>query len=368
MHKSCTSVWDERKLNERTATMKNIQLLDCTLRDGGYLNDWEFGYDNIVSIFEHLAEAGVDIIEIGFLDGRRQFDINRSIMPDSDCAEKIYGGLDKKKSMIVGMIDYGTCALSNIKPCKDSLLDGIRVIFKKNLRKEALEFCGELKKLGYKVFAQLVSVTSYTDKEMKELIELANDVKPYVVSMVDTYGLMHRNDLMRYFTLLNSGLAPEIGIGFHAHNNLQMGYANCIAMMSNKIKRTMVVDGSLYGMGKNSGNAPIELIAMYMNENMEKSYDINQILEAIDANILKFYTTALWGYNIFHYLAASNDCHPNYVTYLMNKQTLSLRSINEILGGLKGEKKLLYDKNCIEDLYIRYQSCGADGPTAVTED
>ena len=231
-----------------------------------------------------------------------------------------------------------------IKPCKDSLLDGIRVIFKKNLRKEALEFCGELKKLGYKFFAQLVSVTSYTDKEMKELIELANDVKPYVVSMVDTYGLMH------------------------AHNNLQMGYANCIAMMSNKIKRTMVVDGSLYGMGKNSGNAPIELIAMYMNENMEKSYDINQILEAIDANILRFYTTTLWGYNIFHYLAASNDCHPNYVTYLMNKQTLSLRSINEILGGLKGEKKLLYDKNCIEDLYIRYQSCGADGSTVVTED
>ena len=74
----------------------NIQLLDCTLRDGGYLNDWEFGYDNLVCIFERVVEAGVDIVEIGFLDDRRIFDLNRSIMPDTQCVEKIYGKLNKK--------------------------------------------------------------------------------------------------------------------------------------------------------------------------------------------------------------------------------------------------------------------------------
>lgn len=334
--------------------MGEIKLLDCTLRDGGYLNDWEFGRNNLVSVFERLVEANVDIIEIGFLDERRKFDINRSIMPNTDCVEKIYGGLDRKQAMVVGMIDYGTCSLANIRPCSESFIDGIRVIFKKHLRSEALEFCAELKKLGYKVFAQLVSVTSYNDEELEDLIRLANQVKPYAVSMVDTYGLMHQNNLMHYFTLLNDGLDPEIGIGYHAHNNFQMGYANCIAMMSNRIDRLMVVDGTLYGMGKSAGNAPIELIAMHMNYALGRHYDINQLLEAIDANISQFYTSARWGYNMFYYLAASNDCHPNYVAYLMDKRTLSVKSINELLGRLQGEKKLLYSKDYIEQLYADY--------------
>ena len=178
--------------------MKNIKLLDCTLRDGGYINDWKFGHDNIVSIFERVVDAGIDIIEIGFLDERRPFDVERSIMPNTDSAEKIYGKLKRQNTMVVGMIDYGTCDISNIQPCRESFLDGIRVIFKKHLREQALAFCNQLKQLGYKVFAQLVSVTSYTDDEIADLIHLANEVRPYAVSMVDTYGLMHQDNLMHY--------------------------------------------------------------------------------------------------------------------------------------------------------------------------
>ena len=191
----------------------------------------------------------------------------------------------------------------------------------------------------------MVSVTSYEDDEMMDLIRLANEVKPYAVSMVDTYGLMHQNNLKHYFDLLDEHLLPEIGMGYHAHNNFQMGYANCITMMSQKTERMLLVDGTIYGMGKSAGNAPIELIAMYMNENLGKNYHISQFLEAIDSNIMDFYTPATWGYNMFFYLAASNDCHPSYVSYLMEKKTLSVKSINEILGRLQGEKKLLYDQS-----------------------
>ncbi len=336
--------------------MNNIKLLDCTLRDGGYINDWEFGHDNIVSIFERVVDAGIDIIEIGFLDDRHPFDMNRSIMPDTDSVEKIYGKLNHKSTMVVGMIDYGTCDISHIKPCSESLLDGIRVIFKKHLREEALNFCAQLKKSGYKVFAQLVAVTSYTDDEILDLIRIANTVQPYAVSMVDTYGLMHQDNLMHYFGLLNNGLDPQIGLGYHAHNNFQMGYANCITMLSNKIERLMIVDGSLYGMGKSAGNAPLELLAMHMNDRYGKCYRIGQLLEAMDANITEFYHPAEWGYNMFYYLAAANDCHPNYVAYLMEKRTLSVNSVNEILGRLEGEKKLLFDKNYIETLYVNYQN------------
>ncbi len=335
--------------------MPDISLLDCTLRDGGYLNDWKFGHDNLVSIFERLVDAGVDIIEIGFLDERRPFDMDRSIMPDSDSVGRIYGRIDRKSSMVVGMIDYGTCSLKQIKPCRDCFLDGIRVIFKKHLRAGALAYCRSLQELGYKVFVQLVSVTSYTDEEMMDLIRLANDTKPYAVSMVDTYGLMHQNNLQHYFNLLNSHLDPDIALGYHAHNNFQMGYANCIAMISNKIDRKMIIDGSIYGMGKSAGNAPLELIAMYMNNSFGKRYHISQILEAIDVNISQFYAPATWGYNMFYFLAASNDCHPSYVEYLMNKKTLSVKSVNAVLAKLQGEKKLLYDQKYIEKLYVDYQ-------------
>lgn len=340
--------------------MGEIKLLDCTLRDGGYLNDWNFGHNNLVSVFERLVDANVDFIEVGFLDDRRTFDINRSIMPDTDCVEKIYGNLDKKDAVVVGMIDYGTCSLEHIKPCNESYLDAIRVIFKKHLREEAMAYCGELKKMGYMVFAQLVSVTSYDDSEMMDLIRLANEIKPYAVSMVDTYGLMHQNNLKHYFDLLNEHLMPEIGLGYHAHNNFQMGYANCITMMSQKTDRMLLVDGTIYGMGKSAGNAPIELIAMYMNDNLGKNYQISQFLEAIDSNIINFYTPTTWGYNMFYYLAASNDCHPSYVQYLMDKRTLSVKSINEILGRLQGEKKLLYDKSYVEQLYKEYQMIEID--------
>lgn len=336
--------------------MGEVSLLDCTLRDGGYVNDWNFGHDNLVSIFERVVDAGVDIIEIGFLDERRPFDINRSIMPDSDSVDIIYENLDRKQAMVVGMIDYGTCGLKNIKPCNECFLDGIRVIFKKHLRVQALQFCKDLKDLGYKVFAQLVSVTSYNDEEMLDLIRLANEVKPYAVSMVDTYGLMHQDNLLHYFELLNTNLDLQIGLGYHGHNNFQMGYANCIALLSKRINRRMLIDGTIYGMGKSAGNAPIELIAMYMNNFMGTHYHISQFLEAIDANISQFYCPAAWGYNMFYYISASNDCHPDYVSYLMNKRTLSIKSINEILKKLQGEKKLLYDRDYIEELYMEYQT------------
>ena len=93
-------------------------------------------------------------------------------------------------------------------------------------------------------------------------------------------------------------------------------------------------------MGKSAGNAPIELIAMYLNENYGKGYDINQLLEAIDTNILRIYEQSHWGYNLLYYLSASNDCHPNYIDYLLSKKTLSVKAVNE----------------CIEKLYVDYQN------------
>lgn len=311
-------------------------------------------------MLERLVSANIDIIEIGFLDQRRSYDIERSIMPSTDCVEKIYGNVDKRNAMIVGMIDYGTCGIENLQPCKESYLDGIRVIFKKHIMHEAISFCKQVKDLGYKVFTQAVSITSYSDEELLELMSLVNELEPYAVSMVDTYGLLHKGNLMHYFSLMDQHLKPEIGLGYHSHNNFQLAYANCIEVLKYKTNRTIVVDGTLYGMGKSAGNAPIELLGMHLNEEYGKEYDVNQMLEAIDGNIMKIYKETPWGYNMFFYVAASNHCHPNYVKFLMDKHTLSIKSVNEILEWIEPEKKLLYDQSHIEKLYLKYQAKECD--------
>ena len=150
--------------------MRNIRLLDCTLRDGGFLNDWKFGYLTANSIFRRLVKSNIDIIEVGFIDDRRSFDIERTINPSTKCFDEIFKTQPKNNSHIVGMIDFGTCSIDNISPKCESYLDGIRVIFKKKDMKNAIDFCKQIKSKGYNVYTNPVSITTYSDKEMLELI------------------------------------------------------------------------------------------------------------------------------------------------------------------------------------------------------
>ena len=279
--------------------MKNIRLLDCTLRDGGYLNDWEFGQNNLVSIYQRLVAASVDIIEVGFIDDRRPFDVNRSIFPDTASIEKIYGNIEPKAKMTVGMIDYGTCSLDNIQPCSESMLDGIRVIFKKHLMNEAMEYCAALKAKGYKVFSNLVSIADYSDEELIQISTLVNKVKPYAVSMVDTYGILYPKEVLHIFNVLDENVDKDINIGFHAHNNLQLGFASCIELMDYESDRNIILDATLFGMGKSAGNDPIELVANYMNEHHGKHYDISHMLDAIEESVADLYKKYSWGYKTY---------------------------------------------------------------------
>ena len=334
--------------------MLDIKLLDCTLRDGGFCNDWQFWRENIRGIFKWLVKARVDIIEIGFLDARRPHDENRSIMPDTSSAAKIYEGLSHDTALVVGMIDYGTCPLSNVAPRAASPLDGIRVIFKKPKLVEALRFCAALKALGYLVFVQPVSVTDYSDKELLHLAKLVNEVAPYSVSVVDTYGLLGEEELLHYVDLLHRELHRDIALGYHAHNNLQLACANSIAVIKKakmqEGRRTLLLDGSLSGMGKSAGNAPLELLALYLNRHEGKSYAIDGMLGLIDRHVAPFYTPPSWGYHTFYFLAAATACHPNYVAYLKN-QGLSSAHIYVLLDRIQKEKRLAFDKAYIEELY-----------------
>lgn len=262
--------------------------------------------------------------------------------------------------MVVAMIDIGTCGIEHIQPASETCIDGIRVIFKKAKVDMAMSFCKQLKDLGYKVFANAVSITSYNDAEYRELLDRVNQLEPYTFSIVDTYGLLHHQDVDYYFKTADKCLKPEIGIAYHAHNNFQLAYSNCIETLETPTTHMLTVDGSLYAIGKSAGNAACELLAMYLNEYKGKSYDISQILEAIDVTIMDIYRKTPWGYNFKFFIAALNDCHPNYVTYLMEKKKLSIKSINTILQELTGDKRLLYDADLIEKLYQDYQNIDCD--------
>lgn len=332
--------------------MSKIQLLDCTLRDGGYLNDWEFGHGHMLSIFERLVDAGVDIVEVGFLDKRRAFDCNRSIGPDTKSLETIWGNITKRPKTVMGMIDFGTCPIENLQPAKDSFLDGIRVIFKKQKMHEAMAFCKQVKDLGYIVFSQLVSITSYSDDDLLELIDLVNEVRPNAVSIVDTYGLLQSDSLLHYAKMLDERVAPGIGIGYHAHNNFQLAFSNVQAFLSFGAKHDLVVDGTLFGMGKSAGNAPLELVAMHLNERYGKNYKIQPMLEAIEDSIMPFRQKYVWGYQKFFYMVAKEKCHPNYLTFFQNKGNLSQSDLDTLLSMIEPEdKKLLYDEQLAESMY-----------------
>ena len=344
--------------------MNRIRILDCTLRDGGFVNDWEFGLGSIKSIITRLDRSGIDFIELGFLDQRRASDPNRSIFPDTASIRPVLNGLDLKRSTRVAMIDFGTCHLDALQPAIESGIQAIRVIFKKKDIPAALAFCAGVKARGYQVFVNPVSVTSYSDAEITDLLRQVNALAPFGVSLVDTYGLLHKRELLHVFQLMDRLLADEIVVGYHAHNNFQLAYANCLELLDVETKRPLVLDSTLYGMGKGAGNANTELLALYLNRYLGTDYDVDELLEAIDVNIMKEYTKRYWGYSLMHYLAASNDCHPDYAKSLIDKKSLSVKSINTILQGLDAGTRLTFSASLIEERYRHHQDVLVDDATA----
>ncbi len=347
--------------------MKDIKLLDCTLRDGGFINDWRFGSGDMVNLFERSVSAGIDYIETGFMDERVEFDPDRSMIPDSEGFDRIFGGLDHGSSKIFAMIDYGTCGLSRIKDASDSILDGIRVMIKKKTRSEAIAFCRELKEKGYLVGAQPVSVTGYDDEELKALTEEMNELHPFAMYIVDTYGLLDRSHLLHIFRLIDERLRKDIKIGYHAHNNFQLAFSNSVALMEEAGDRGIIIDGSAYGMGKSAGNCPLELLTAYMNENNGSSYHTSQILEMIDTCILKTYEKSPWGYQMQYFLCANNDCHPKYAQYLLRKKTLSVKQVDEILSKIEPGERLAFNQSYIDEIYVDYQRKNINDEVALSD-
>lgn len=332
--------------------MKNIELLDCTLRDGGSLNNWEFGEDNIINIFQFLNDANIDIIETGFIDNNYSENNNSTSNPSNVFFDNLCKKIKNKKCKAFAMIDFSKYKQEKFNITKSELLDGIRIMFKKTQLKEVIEFSKRLKELNYEISLNPVSVTTYSKEELLNLIELANDLNPQILYIVDTYGLLSTKETVELFKLFDKHLSKNIKIGYHVHNNLQLALVNSINIANLESNRNIIIDASLYGMGKRAGNTPIETAALYLNNNFDKKYDINKLLKVIEKSIRPLRSQYDWGYSLIHYIAAVNKCHSDYVSYLYKTEKMSFDNISNILKKIPNEKKLSFDEEYIKKYTI----------------
>ena len=346
--------------------MNRISVLDCTLRDGGYCNQWKFGKKNIIKILNSLDEANIDIVECGFLTNRIERDEELSKFTKEEQIEEL---LPKNRNgrTYVAMINYGEYNLDDLPDADENTIDGIRVAFHKKNKDAALEWCKKLKEKNYKVFIQAMVSMNYSDDEFLKLIEEVNHIQPYAFYIVDSFGMMKNQDLCRFFYLVQHNLSEEIMIGFHSHNNLQLAYSNALTLVNMQTDRRLIIDASVYGMGRGAGNLNTELFVDYLNERLEKKYRLNPLLSIIDEILNGFYQKNYWGYSLPNYLSAIHNAHPNYAGYLDDKKTLTVEAMNEIFDMMSDEKKVEYNSDYIEELYMKYMNAKAASEGAIAE-
>lgn len=341
--------------------MNKIHVLDCTLRDGGYCNNWQFDEESIRATISGLMDGGIDIIECGFITTKLSNckygtlfnsieDIERIVPKGTDC-------------LFVVMMNYGEYDIDDLPVYDNGSVKGIRVAFHKKDRYEALKLCREVKSKGYDVFVQDMVTSNYSDEEFLELIQLVNDLKPYAFYIVDSFGVMRRTELIRMFALVEHNLNREICIGFHSHNNTQMSYSNAQYLVDSRTKCNLIIDSSIYGMGRGAGNLNTEIFIEYLNEIGVKKYKIEPLLDVIDEILNEIYLRNPWGYSLSNYISARYNAHPNYATYLDEKKTLTIGDINKIFEMMEDDKKTSFDREYVEGLYLSYQekenvSCG----------
>lgn len=332
--------------------MNNISILDCTLRDGGYINDFNFGKKNISKIMNSLTKSNLDIIECGFLKDK-EYNIDKSVF---SCVTQIENFIpfDRYNSQFVAMIALGDIDVDKLKPYNGKSIDGIRLTFHKHQIKDAIKAAKRIKELGYNLFFQPVGTTSYSDIELINLIEETNKLMPYAFYIVDTLGILNKQSIIRIFELVDNNLSAEIKIGYHSHNNLQLAFSNAQALIALYGKREIILDSSVYGMGRGAGNLCTELITQFINDNVKNTYETSYYLDLIDAIVFNIFQKTPWGYNAPYYLAATHKCHPNYATYLLSKQTLTAEKMNALMSQIDKDKRDLFDKAYVEKKYLEF--------------
>lgn len=334
---------------------QNIQLLDCTLRDGAYIVNGEFGTAAIRGIITKLQKARVELIECGWLKNPEYKEGTTFYHLPGDLEQYIQN--KNQNTTYVAMIDWDRYELEQLPVCDHKSIDAIRVVFPREHFAEGIALCEEIKQKGYKVYLQAANTLAYSDDELIQLAELVNAAKPVALSVVDTFGAMYEDDLERIIKVLNEKLDSEIALGFHSHNNQQLSFALSMQFINtvSNIDRKVVIDASLCGMGRGAGNATTELVSNFLNRKYDKKYDMDYIMDAIDVYMSYFKEKYTWGYSTENFIAGMYCCHVNNIAYLTQNHRCNARAMRNVIGSLSEEKRRTYDYDNLENIYVSYQ-------------
>ena len=343
--------------------MRKIEILDCTLRDGGMcledfalneIHDLGFTKDDIDTFIQRQIKSNLDIIEIGSIElseeNKEKFSIYTNIRQASSIIKKVQRNQQKFAILYRGP----DTPVSEIPDWNEGLCRFVRVIIRYSELIKSLDFCNELSRKGYKVFIQPMVTSRYKNEELDLLIEYANKMEAYALYIVDSYGHMDRREINRIFKYYNNTLSKKISIGFHGHNNINLAYSNACYFIEISSQRNIVVDCTVTGMGQGAGNLQTELIGYYMVKNFNKEYNMTEVLECAEI-IEKYNQSNLWGYSTLNLLPAIYKTAYKYSSFFRNNYKMSYAEIDKILQVMPDEYRNRFTNNNASELLKNYK-------------
>ncbi len=294
-----------------------IKVLDCTVRDGGLINNWQFSDDFVKKVFHALVRSGVDYMEIGYKSSEKYF----SRKENGDwkfCTEedlkKIIGDSEHRMKLSA-MADIGRIDAEDILPKKDSVLDMIRVACYAHEIDKGIDLAHHCQDKGYEVTINLMAVSKVLEKDLDDALDDLSKSSVPVVYLVDSFGAMYSEQIhflaKKYFEAL-----PGKELGIHAHNNQQLAFANTIEAIIAGINR---IDATIYGMGRGAGNCTLELLLSFLRN---PKFDIRPIFEIIQEIFIPLKAEVEWGYHIPYMITGILNEHPRSGMKIMGAKQL----------------------------------------------
>jgi 4-hydroxy 2-oxovalerate aldolase len=313
-------------------------LLDCTLRDGGYYNNWDFSLSEVQEYIYDLARGGVPIIEIGF----RFTPKNRFLGPFAYTSEDLLSQLDLPEAVTFGVMinaaDYLTETWENdlratFVPASDSTISLVRIAAHILEVAKCEKLVAWLKAAGYDVGLNIMQISQADEAGITAMVENieANFVPFEALYFADSLGNLSTDDVTKIVALFRA--ASSFAIGFHGHDNIGRGVTNSMAALE---AGAQWVDATVTGMGRGAGNTQTEFLALEMARKGFGSYNQLDIQRAATGWLADLKSRCCWGTNIFYYEAGLRSLHPSYVQQMIALGQFAPVDILVMIAALSG--------------------------------
>ena len=293
---------------------EKIKLFDCTIRDGGLINNHDFDERFVREVYKALSSAGVDYMEIGYKNAKRLFspkDYGPWKFCDDDLIRKVIDGIPSKTKISV-MVDVDRVDIDDIKPKKESPVDMIRVASYVHDIDKAIFMVNHFAEKGYETTVNVMAISKALDNELTEALhQLEEESKANVVYIVDSFGALYQETVELLVNKFKSILKTK-EVGMHAHNNQQLAFGNTIEAI---IHNANYLDATVYGLGRAAGNCPLELLIGFLKN---PKFDIRPILDLISNEFIPLRNKIEWGYIIPYAIAGMLNEHPKAAMALRN--------------------------------------------------